>query len=70
MQRFDRLSIEEISKRDLLMILEALEYTGEKTDINSFIELRDSIVENLSKLMDTQSTDVLNYLEAEVKKEL
>lgn len=62
MREFDRITIQEISKEDMLMIIEALEYTGEKTEIDDFINLRDSIVEELSSLAEASEEDFLNYL--------
>lgn len=62
MREFDRISIQEISKEDMLMIIEALEYTGEKTEIDDFITLRNSIVEELSSLAEASEDDFLNYL--------
>lgn len=62
MREFDRISIQEISKEDMLMIIEALEYTGEKTEIDDFIILRNNIVEELSSLAEASEEDFLNYL--------
>lgn len=62
MREFDRISIQEISKEDMLMIIEALEFTGEKTKIEDFINLRNSIVEDLSSLAETSEENFLNYL--------
>ncbi|KXG74406.1 hypothetical protein [Thermotalea metallivorans] len=63
MEQFDRISIEEISKKDMLMIIKALEYTGENTKIASFINLKDSIVKQLSELADTTEEEFLLYLQ-------
>ncbi|MTI68207.1 MAG: hypothetical protein FH753_16630 [Firmicutes bacterium] len=62
MQQFDRISIAEISKKDMLMILEALEYTGKNTDIDSFIELKNSIIKELSSLAEASEEEFVNYL--------
>lgn len=62
MREFDKISIQEISKEDMLMIIEALEYTGKKTEINDFIQLRDSIVKQLSSLAESSEEDFINYL--------
>ncbi len=40
MREFDKISIQEMSKEDMLMIIEALEYTGTKTKIEGFIDLK------------------------------
>ncbi len=37
MREFDKISIQEMSKEDMLMIIEALEYTGTKTKIEGLI---------------------------------
>lgn len=63
MENFDRISIEEISKKDMLMILKALEYTGENTHINAFISLKDNILKQLCSLAETTEEDFLVYLE-------
>ncbi len=44
---FDQVSINALSKRDLLLIVKALEYTNENTGIEDFIDLRNSIVKEL-----------------------
>ncbi|SHJ85811.1 hypothetical protein SAMN02745975_03062 [Geosporobacter subterraneus DSM 17957] len=63
MEQFDRISIEEVSKRDMLMILKALEYTGENTKIESFILLKDSILKQLSALANTTEEEFLLHLQ-------
>ncbi len=63
MQQFDKISISEISKKDMLTILEALKYTGEKTKISSYIHLKNNIVKELSELAETSEEEFLEYLE-------
>ncbi|MEW9122037.1 MAG: hypothetical protein AB2421_04940 [Thermotaleaceae bacterium] len=63
MEQFDRISIEEVSKRDMLMILKALEYTGEHANIPSFIALKDSILKQLSALANATEEEFLMHLE-------
>ncbi len=63
MEQFDRISIQEISKTDMLMIIKALEYTGENTSIPSFISLKNSIVKQLSELAETSEDEFLLYLQ-------
>ncbi|WP_026895883.1 hypothetical protein [Clostridiisalibacter paucivorans] len=63
MQQFDKISIEEISKKNMLMIIEALKYTGEKTNINEFIELRNNIIKELSALAEASEEEFIKYLE-------
>lgn len=40
MQEFDKISIPELSKKDMFIILQALEYAGENTEINAFNQLK------------------------------
>jgi uncharacterized protein with von Willebrand factor type A (vWA) domain len=60
---FEKISIAEISKKDMLLLLEALEYTGLQTNIDDFIELRSNILKDLSELADTSEDIFLEYLE-------
>ncbi|CAK7065329.1 hypothetical protein CIW83_19970 [Tissierella sp. P1] len=62
MREFDKISIQEMSKDDMLLIIEALEYTGNNTKINEFLSLKDSIVEELSSLAEIDEKDFLEYL--------
>ena len=62
MREFDKISIQEMSKNDMLLIIEALEYTGTNTKITEFISLKDSIVEELSSLAEIDQKDFLEYL--------
>lgn len=63
MQEFKKISIAEISKEDMLLLLEALEYTGKQTNIQAFLALRENILKDLSELADTSEQDFLAYLE-------
>lgn len=45
------------------MIIKALEYTGENTRIPSFIELKDSIVKQLSALANFTEEELIEYLQ-------
>ncbi len=63
MNEFSKISFQEISKRDTLMIIKALEYTGENTRIPSFIELKDSIVKQLSALANFTEEELIEYLQ-------
>ena len=65
MQEFDKISIPEISKKHMLMILHALEYTGENANMSSFIDLKKSIVKELSELAETTEDKFMKYLEKE-----
>lgn len=62
MNEFDKISIQEMSKEDMLMIIEALEYTGTKTDIKEFIELKNNIISELSALAESSEDEFIKYL--------
>jgi len=62
MKEFDKISIQEISKEDMLMIIEALEYTGTQTKIEEFINLKNSILKELSSLAETTEEEFIEYL--------
>jgi hypothetical protein len=62
MREFDKISIQEMSKEDMLMIIEALEYTGTHTKVEAFISLRDSILKELSSLAESSEEEFLSYL--------
>lgn len=64
MELIDQVSINSLSKRDLLLIIKALEFTNENTNLNDFIELRNSIVKELCFLTETAEETFINYLEA------
>ncbi len=63
MQEFDKISIQEMSKDDLLLIIKALEYTGNETKIDDFIDLKNSMLEELSALSEISEEDFMKYLE-------
>ena len=62
MMDFEKISIQEMSKEDMLLIIEALEYTGVNTKIEDFISLKDSIVGELSSLAEIDEDVFLDYL--------
>ena len=64
MELIDHVSINSLSKRDLLLIIKALEFTTENTNLNDFIELRNSIVKELCFLTNTTEEVFIDYLEA------
>ena len=43
----DQVSINALSKRDLLLIVKALEYTTENTGLEDFLDLRNSLKNRL-----------------------
>ena len=59
MINFDKISIDQISKRDLLIIIQALDYTYEDTKIEDFSKLKDSLLEELSLLAEVPTQDEL-----------
>lgn len=63
MQEFDKISISELSKKNMFMILHALEYTGTNTNLDSFIQLKQDILKELSELADTSEEAFMKYLE-------
>lgn len=62
MREFEKITIQEMSKDDMLLIIEALEYTGKQTKIDDFIDLRNNILEELSSLAEISEDEFLNYL--------
>ncbi len=62
---FDKISIQEMSKDDMLLIIEALEYTGKATKIEEFIQLRENILQELSALAELPQDKFLDYLKEE-----
>lgn len=65
MKLFDNVSIDALSKRDLLLIVKALEYTYENTNLEDFIDLRNSLIKELCFLTNTNETAFVEYLESE-----
>ena len=62
MTEFDKISIEEMSKSDMLLIINALEYTGNNTNIDDYLSLRDSIVSELSALAEIDEEEFIGFL--------
>ncbi|MBC7087693.1 MAG: hypothetical protein H5T96_04275 [Tissierellales bacterium] len=60
--QFEKISIQEISKDDMLLILEALKYTGESTHIEDFLSLRNNILNQLATLSESSPQEFLDYL--------
>ena len=65
MQDFEKISIEEMSKNDMLLIIRALEYTGTHTNIDDFLDLRDSFITELSSLTEVPEEEFLDFLKKE-----
>lgn len=62
---FDKITIQEMSKDDMLLIIEALEYTGKATNIDDFLALRENILLELSSLAELTQDKFLDYLKEE-----
>lgn len=67
MRDFDKISIQEMSKSDMLLIIEALEFTGKNTKVDDFIALRNSIVQELSSLAEISEGEFIEYLKKETQ---
>lgn len=65
MQDFDKITIQEMSKEDMLLIIRALEYTGTHTKVQDFLDLRDSFIEELSSLSEIPAKDFIDFLKKE-----
>lgn len=63
MQEFDKISIPELSKEYMFMILHALEYTGTNTELDQFIQLKQIILKELSELAGSTEEDFMKHLE-------
>ena len=63
MELIDQVTINDLSKRDLLLIIKSLEFTGKKNKNKDFIELRNSIVKELCFLTETSEDQFLTYLD-------
>ena len=56
---FNKITIDQLSKEDLLAILSALDYTYENNKIEQFKILRDSIVSDMCSIADISSQEEL-----------
>lgn len=63
MELIDQVSINDLSKRDLLLIIKSLEFTSKKTKNPDFFELRNNIVKELCFLTEMEEEQFINYLE-------
>ncbi|WP_300277671.1 hypothetical protein [Peptacetobacter sp.] len=64
MENFKNVSLNDLSIQDLLLIIKALEYTNENTNLNVFGDLRNNIVKELCFLTETTEEEFLSYLES------
>lgn len=67
MNNFDKITIQEMSKSDMLLIIQALEYTGQNTKIDDFLTLKDSFIKELSILSEIPEKDFIDYLQRETQ---
>ncbi|RQD70083.1 MAG: hypothetical protein D5S00_04845 [Tindallia sp. MSAO_Bac2] len=63
MENFDYISLENISKKDFLMILQALEYTGEQTSIQEFLDLKDELIQQLTDLSEISVEELFSHMQ-------
>ncbi|MDR1774314.1 MAG: hypothetical protein LBR30_05545 [Clostridioides sp.] len=63
MESINKVSIDSLTKKDLLLIIKALEFTNEQTNLDDFIDLRNNIVKELCFLTSTTEKEFINYLE-------
>lgn len=56
---FDKITIDRLSKEDMLIILQALDYTYENKKIEQFHSLKESLVDDLCSLAELSSQEEL-----------
>lgn len=56
---FNKITIDQLSKTDLLAIIQALDYTYEQNKIEQFKNLRDSIVSDMCSIAGISNQDEL-----------
>ena len=64
MEKFEKVSLNDLSVQDLLLIIKALEYTNENTKLNVFCDLRNNLVKELCFLTETTEEEFLSYIES------
>lgn len=64
MEKFKKVSLNDLSIQDLLLIIKALEYTNENTKLNVFGDLRNNLVKELCFLTETTEEEFLSYIES------
>lgn len=63
MELINQVTINDLSKRDLLLIIKSLEFTSKETNNSDFVELRNNIVKELCFLTETNEEQFISYLE-------
>lgn len=56
---FDRITIDQLSKEDMLLILQALDYTYENKKIEQFSNLKNTLIDDLCALAEIKSQEQL-----------
>lgn len=64
MEKFNKISIQEISKKDMFTIINALDIAGHHTRSNDYKELKDQIIEQLCELADCDEEEFLLFLQS------
>lgn len=62
MRDFKTISIQEISKSDMIMILNALDWTGKEKNLPEYTKLKDDIVAELAALAEIEEENLINML--------
>lgn len=63
MEKFNTITIQEMAKEDMLLIIHALDYTGKNTNISEFLELKDNIIQELAALAEVPESEFVSLLE-------
>ena len=64
MEKFDQIGIENLSRKDFFMILQALEYTGEQTGIHAFTDLKEELIQQLTDLSEITEEEFMNMMQS------
>lgn len=67
MHNFDKITIQEMSKKDMLLIIKALEFTGIEKEVEDYLYLRKSFIEELASLSEIPTEKFMEYLEKETQ---
>lgn len=67
MHNFDKITIQEMSKKDMLLIIKALEFTGIEKEAEDYLYLRKSFIEELASLSEIPLENFMKYLEKETQ---
>lgn len=60
----EKIMISEMPKADMLLILEALDYTAMNTKIEAYSKLKDNIIEELMKISGVPLDGIIDFLES------